>query len=392
MEEDILKCSPIKINDNQGRTIMRIVDASIQLASSHSSVEFYQRQESLTLWRQGRSPATSQQVDGQDEQLKDQAQTLADQAAKVSLSEQAQQAAAAIATPATASTAEVEGLGEDGELMEDLNMRILRTLFEKLTGRKFRMLNYGALQSASHANAATAQAAQAQPEEPQRVGWGVDYQRREVYHESESTKFSAAGVVTTADGKQIEIGLELNLSRSFTSLNEERLQLGDAVFKDPLVLNFEGTAAQLTQDTFSFDIDADGSADQVAFVNQGSGFLALDANNDGIINDGSELFGAQSGDGFGDLAAYDEDGNGWIDEGDSIYESLRIWTRSAAGEDQLLALGDKNIGALYLGNIATPFALKQTDTNEQQGQVRASGLFLFENGQVGSLQQLDLVA
>ncbi len=388
MEEGSLKCAPIKINDNQGRTIMRIADSTIQLASSHSSVEFYQRQESLTLWRQGRSPATSQQINGQDDQLKDQAQTLADQAAKVSLSEQAQQAAAAITTP---SAAEVEGLGEEGELMEDLNLRILRTLFEKLTGRKFRMLNYGALQSASHANAA-AQASPAQPTESGRVGWGVDYQRREVYHESESTQFSAAGVITTADGQQIEIGLEVNLSRSFTSMNEERLQLGDAVFKDPLVLNFEGTAAQLTQDTFSFDIDADGSMDQIAFVNQGSGFLALDANNDGSINDGTELFGAQSGDGFADLAAFDEDGNGWIDEGDSIYESLRIWTRNAAGEDQLLALGDKNIGALYLGSVATPFALKQTETNEQQGQVRATGLFLFENGQVGSMQQLDLVA
>ena len=368
---------------------MRIADSTIQLASSHSSVEFYQRQESLTLWRQGRSPATSQQVNGQDDQLKDQAQTLADQAAKVSLSEQAQQAAAAIATP---SAAEVEGLGEESELMEDLNMRILRTLFEKLTGRKFRMLNYGALQSARHASAASNQAAEAQPAGPVRAGWGVDYQRREVYHESESTQFSAAGVVTTADGQQIEIGLEVNLSHSFTSINEERLQLGDAVFKDPLVLNFEGTAAQLTQDTFSFDIDADGSADQIAFVSQGSGFLALDANGDGSINDGSELFGAQSGDGFADLAAYDEDGNGWIDEGDAIYENLRIWTRTAAGEEQLLALGDKNIGALYLVNIATPFALKQAETNEQQGQVRASGLFLFENGQVGSMQQLDLVA
>lgn len=365
---------------------MRIVDSTIQLASTHSSVEFYQRQESLTLWRQGRSPVTSQQVNGQGDQLKDQAQILADQAAKVSLSEQAQQAAAAIATP---STTEVDDLGEDGALMEDLNMRILRTLFEKLTGRKFRMLNFGALQSASHASAT---ASQAQPTEPARVGWGVDYQRREMYHESEITRFAATGMITTADGQEIAIGIEVNLSRSFTSFNEERLQLGDAALKDPLVINFDGTAAQLTQDTFSFDIDADGSADQIAFVKPGSGFLALDANNDGTINDGRELFGAQSGDGFADLAAYDEDRNGWIDEGDAIYQSLRIWTRNAAGEDQLFALGDKNVGAIYLGSIATPFALKQAETNEQQGQVRASGLFLFENGQAGSVQQLDLVA
>lgn len=369
---------------------MRIETSSIQLASSHSSVAFHQRQESLTLWRQGRAPATTQLVNGQDDQLKEQAQVLANQAAKVSLSDLAQQAAAATTT--TSSSAEVEGLGEDGELLDDLNMRILRALFEKLTGRKFRMLNYGALQSAAHATDAAAQTSQAQAAAQQRVGWGLDYQRREIYHESETTQFAAAGVVTTADGQHIEIGLTVNLNRSFTSINEERLQRGDAVFKDPLVINFDGTAAQLTRESFSFDIDADGSDDQIAFVDQGSGFLALDVNSDGTINDGSELFGARSGDGFADLASYDEDGNGWIDEGDAIYEKLRIWTRNAAGEEQLLALGDKNIGAIYLGSVATPFALKQTDTNEQQGQVRATGLFLFENGQAGSVQQLDLVA
>ena len=41
---------------------------------------------------------------------------------------------------------------------------------------------------------------------------------------------------------------------------------------------------------------------------------ALDINEDGKINDGKELFGTASGNGFGDLAAYDQDNNGWIDE------------------------------------------------------------------------------
>jgi hypothetical protein len=41
--------------------------------------------------------------------------------------------------------------------------------------------------------------------------------------------------------------------------------------------------------------------------------------------------------------------------------------------------------------VDTPFSLKNNE-NELQGQVRATGLFLFENGGVGSMQQLDLVA
>ena len=36
-------------------------------------------------------------------------------------------------------------------------------------------------------------------------------------------------------------------------------------------------------------------------MEDGSRFLALDKNNDGIINNGSELFGTESGNGFIDL-------------------------------------------------------------------------------------------
>ena len=53
---------------------------------------------------------------------------------------------------------------------------------------------------------------------------------------------------------------------------------------------------------FKFDIDSDGKVDEISFVGKSSGFLALDKNEDGKINDGSELFGTKSGDGFSDLA------------------------------------------------------------------------------------------
>ena len=55
-----------------------------------------------------------------------------------------------------------------------------------------------------------------------------------------------------------------------------------------------------------------------------------------------------------------------------------------------MALGQRGIGAMYLGNIDTPFALKDSN-NALQGQVRASGIFLHEDGRAGTMQQLDLV-
>jgi hypothetical protein len=45
---------------------------------------------------------------------------------------------------------------------------------------------------------------------------------------------------------------------------------------------------------------------------------------------------------------------------------------------------------LYLGQQATPFELKDGAGNEL-GAVRATGLYLTEDGRAGSLQQIDLV-
>ncbi|MDY0050023.1 MAG: hypothetical protein RBR73_04675 [Halothiobacillaceae bacterium] len=64
----------------------------------------------------------------------------------------------------------------------------------------------------------------------------------------------------------------------------------------------------------------------------------------------------------------------------------------AGGENaQLMSLSELGIGAIYLGRADTAFSLKDTDNN-LLGALRATGVFLRENGQVGTVQQLDLKA
>ncbi|MCL2458580.1 MAG: hypothetical protein FWF31_06975 [Desulfobulbus sp.] len=371
---------------------MKIAESAIQLASSRTAADYSESQESLTVWRPDKAAVRTERRDDADDTLKQQADKLIQEATKVSLSDAAKLQRASVA-------AESAKIG-DSKLLDqpiaDLNLLILIALFERLTGQKSRATEaWAAQQAVAQAAQQTGQGQTPVQEGGQGVqlppGWALRYERHETYHESESTTFNAQGTVITADGQQIEIGIQLNMSRSFTSTMDEVLQIGQAALKDPLVINFGGTAAQLTQKTFSFDIDADGVDNQIAFVGPGSGFLALDINNDGVINDGGELFGAKTGDGFAELAAYDTDHNGWIDENDAIFSRLRIWIKTASGEDQLLSLKDQGIGAIYLGRIDTPFSVKD-DSNTLQGQVRATGLFLFENGGAGTMQQLDLVA
>ena len=158
-----------------------------------------------------------------------------------------------------------------------------------------------------------------------------------------------------------------------------------------MMINLNTDEASVSDQTFYFDLDADGSLDEISQLSSGSGFLALDKNGDGKINDGNELFGTKSGDGFSDLAAYDEDGNGWIDENDSIFHQLRIWTKDAAGKDVLYTLAKAGVGAIYLGSAQTDFALNSAKDNSTNALIRKTGIFLYENGGCGTMQHLDMV-
>lgn len=209
------------------------------------------------------------------------------------------------------------------------------------------------------------------------------------YSERESTSFSAKGTVVTADGRELDFNIGVTMSRSFIQTYSSQLTFGEEKLVDPLVINLGTDFASVSDQKFYFDIDADGTQEEISQLSSGSGYLALDKNGDGMINDGSELFGAKSGNGFADLAAYDEDGNGWIDEADSIFSKLRIWTRDADGKDHLYGLGESNVGAIYLGSSETEFSLKDGENNTN-AVIRQTGIFLYENGNVGTIQQMDL--
>jgi len=141
----------------------------------------------------------------------------------------------------------------------------------------------------------------------QQAGWGLEYDYHESFYEKQVMNFNSEGIVRTSDGREINFSVSLNMSHEFASSQDISIRAGDAAIIDPLVINFEGQAPQLTAEKYSFDIDCDGALDQISFITQASGFLALDKNGDGVINDGNELFGPQTNDGFMELSQYDTD-------------------------------------------------------------------------------------
>ena len=365
---------------------MKIASSDIGMASARTFVQVDEKSEELEMWV-GRRPSSATAQGGSRSVLNGPARD------RVTIN-QPPQAEDQPQNAQSSGKAVGNELGEtDEETLLGSTLYLMKKFIESLTGKKIKIFDpsdteqdSGALNVAPEQNAA-AQANQA----PRQQGWGISYDSHESHLESEQTAFAAEGVIKTTDGKEINFSLQLQMSREYYEESSESLRAGDAAqLTDPLVINFEGAAAELTDMKFAFDLDSDGARENISFVRPGSGFLVLDKNQDGTVNDGSELFGPATGNGLAELAAYDEDGNSWIDENDSVYNKLSVWTKDGAGNDQLSSLQEKSVGAIYLSQLDTQFALKDS-ANQLMGQISKTGLYADEDGTVKTVQQVDMV-
>lgn len=128
--------------------------------------------------------------------------------------------------------------------------------------------------------------------------------------------------------------------------------------KSPLVLDIDGDGIELTSlnsaDAVYWDHNLDGFAEASGWISGGDGFLAIDLNEDGIINNSSEMFGDQTGyeNGFRALAAYDTNADGLITAEDADFEKLLVWIDNGDGfswHDELYTLSDLLITSIDLG-------------------------------------------
>lgn len=358
---------------------MKIESSALQMQAQHVATRVHTQSSRFEAWVGDRRPAN--------------ALSPARAAPAVQISSAARLAQAAQAAQARQATTTATEAPRDTDADEGLTpqLALMRDLIALMTGVRVRV--YTGPEASAEAPTPPQRPAQAQADSApgrQRAGFGLVYEQREVIEETERTQFSAQGVVRTADGREIRFTLQLDMQRSYRQESSFSLRLGDATAIDPLVINFDGTAAQLQDQRFAFDLNGDGKTENVPLLAGNRGYLALDTNQNAAIDNGLELFGPGTGNGFAELARHDSDGNGWIDEADPIYQQLRVWTPSADGTGRLQTLAELGVGAVQTAASATtPFALRTAD-NTPLGAVRSTSVYLREDGGVGTVQQIDL--
>ena len=299
-------------------------------------------------------------------------------------------ARAALAEANSLSAGQSQALQEviTDETSADPQIRMIKRIIELLTGVKIDTVELSkVLKDRRSQPGEPGPRTQGQAPEPE---WSVQYEREYAFHDYQHMSFEAEGTIVTTDGEHIKFALSLSMhhEESVYSRTSVRMQNGKKV--DPIVINLTGEAAQLSDALFEFDLNGDGKTEIIPELRRGSGFLVFDRNGDGVANDGTELFGPQSGNGMDELAQLDSDGNGWLDERDTAWTQLYVWTGGARGRESLTPLAEAGVNAIYLGSVDTQFEMKNS-TNRPVGEVARIGLYFRDDKTVGSLQQIDFL-
>jgi hypothetical protein len=222
----------------------------------------------------------------------------------------------------------------------------------------------------------------------------IVFNTQEEYYQKQDIKFSSSVKIQTPT-QSFEMNIDLSFSQEFYESQSTQIIIGDKSFIDPLVINYDEEVnpfANISNLHFAFDLDSDGTTEMIPQLKRGAGFLALDKNDNEKIDNGNELFGPNTNDGFAELTLYDNDKNNWIDEKDAVFYKLKIYSIDENGNHSLVSLIDRNVGAIYLGDVQSGFKY-QSAINQTDAVQKSNGVFIKEDGSgLGVVNSIDIVA
>ena len=160
--------------------------------------------------------------------------------------------------------------------------------------------------------------------------------------------------------------------------------------KDPLLIDLDGDGIETTrvENGVYFDQENDGFAELSAWVSSDDGVLAIDKNNNGTIDNGSELFGDSyvksdgtiATSGFDALSDLDSNGDGQINSSDTSFDAIKI----LKGDGTLLSLSDVGISSISLTSK------KSVITDSNGNRQLTTGTYTKTDGSTGKISDYEL--
>lgn len=203
------------------------------------------------------------------------------------------------------------------------------------------------------------------------------------------------------------VGIELNedgLSVNYCPLSEYNINLLENAMwliqekyttaheqASPLVIDLDGDGIETNEEnsTVHFDHDGNGFAESSGWVGKDDGLLVRDLNNNGQIDDGTELFGNNSvlssgekaANGFEALKDLDSNNDGVFNSSDTAWNQVKVWkdanSNGVVDEGELLTLEQANVSGINLDYE------NSTTTDENGNQHNQTGTFIKTDGSTG---------
>ncbi len=232
--------------------------------------------------------------------------------------------------------------------------------------------------------------------------WAVNIYSKEGTDVTKITTHSAEGVMTAEweNRANTQALTPTNVYRATEIICVKKNTVESPPRQDPLVFDLFGDGIHTvgTDAELHFDQNCDGFGELTGWVDWGSGMLMLDHNGNGMLDDGSELFGNNSilpdgtvaADGFAALSFYDTNGDGRIDADDPIWSELRMWQGQYSNlghigdpheQGVLSTLDELGIAAINLDYTDTNIADEAGNT-----ELRTGG-FVWADGTAGSFAE-----
>ena len=175
----------------------------------------------------------------------------------------------------------------------------------------------------------------------------------------------------------------------------ETVTQASAATYDPLILDLDGDGfnVELKENGTNFDLDTNSFAEKINWTSK-DGFLCLDLNGNGEVDNGGEVFGdntlladgTTARNGFEALAQYDSNGDGVIDANDEIFSQLKVWVdadgNGESGEGEL-----KSLAELGIESISLNYDLINGETGTE-AVIGNGAVFTYTDGTSGNIGEL----